>query len=115
MTPKNPDGESEDARMRALFGESPRPPMGDEEFVGVVMRRVHETRAFDTVRRNAVAIGTVALTGAVLWPFKAAIGTALSLTTMKYAADLPMLGSGAGALLIAAAASVAALAYAERG
>ena len=107
--------ESEDARMRALFGESSRPPMGDEEFVGAVMGRVHEARASDAVRRNAIAIATVALAGAVLWPFKAAIGTAFTLTTMKYAADLPMLSGGATALLIAAAASVAALAYAERG
>ena len=107
--------ESEDARMRALFGESGRPPMGDEEFVGALMGRVHEARASDAVRRNAIAIATVALAGAVLWPFKAAIGTAFTLTTLKYAADLPMLSGGATALLIAAAASVAALTYAERG
>ena len=82
--------ESEDARMRALFGQSKRPPIGDEEFVGAVMGRVHEARASNAVRRNAISIATVALAGAVLWPFKAAIGTALTLTTLKYAADQPV-------------------------
>lgn len=107
--------ESEDARMRALFGDAGRPPMRDEEFVGAVMGRVRDVRVADAVRRNAVAVGLVALVGATLWPFKAAIGTALTLTTLRYAADLPMLSGSATALLIAAAASVAALAYAERG
>ena len=107
--------ESEDARMRTLFGESPRPPMGDDEFVHAVMYRVHEVRASDKVRRNALAMGSVALAGAVLWPFKSAIGTALTLGAVRFVPDLPMLSGGATALLIAAAASVAALAYAERG
>ncbi len=107
--------ESEDARMRALFGESPRPPMGDDEFVRSVMTRVHEVRTSDKVRRNALAIGVVAVAGAILWPFKSALGTALALSAVRFAPDLPMLSGGATALLIAAAASVAALAYAERG
>ncbi len=107
--------ESEDARMRALFGESPRPPMGDEEFVRSVMARVQEVRTSDKVRRNAVAIGSLAVAGAVLWPFKSAIGTAFTLTAGKYVPDLSMLSGGATALIIAGAASLAALAYAERG
>ena len=107
--------ESEDARMRALFGESPRPPMGDDEFVHSVMARVEAVRTSDKVRRNATAIGVVALGGALLWPFKSAIGAALTLSAVRFAPDLPMLSGSATALLIAAAASVAALAYAERG
>ena len=107
--------ESEDARMRALFGESTRPPMGDDEFVRAVMIRVNEARTSDKARRGAVAIGSIALIGAVLWPYKAALATAFTLTAAKYVPDLSMLGGGATALLIAAAASVAALAYAERG
>jgi hypothetical protein len=107
--------ESEDARMRALFGEMQRPPMGDEDFVRSVMGRVQEVRVSSRVRRNAMAIGGVALLGAVLWPFKGAIGAAITLSAARYAVDLPMLSSGGAALLIAAAASLAALAYAERG
>jgi hypothetical protein len=107
--------ESEDARMRALFGESQRPPMGDDEFVHAVMYRIQEVRVSGKVRRNALALGAVALTGALLWPFKSAIGTAITLSAVRFAPDLPMLSSSATALLIAAAASIAALAYAERG
>lgn len=105
----------EDARMRALFGASARPPMGDEMFVQAVMGRVHEARAVDKGRRNALAIGGMALLGAVLWPFKAALGTGLTLTAARYAPDFSMLNSGASALLIAGVAAVAAWAYAERG
>lgn len=107
--------ESEDARMRALFGEMQRPPMGDEDFVRSVMGRVQDVRVSSRVRRNAMAIGGAALLGAVLWPFKGAIGAAITLSAARYAVDLPMLSSGGAALLIAAAASLAALAYAERG
>lgn len=107
--------ESEDARMRALFGTSVRPPMGDEAFVASVMGRVREAKAVDATRRSAVAIGGIALMGAVLWPYKAALATGLTLTAARYAPDLSMLSGGATALLIAAVASVGAWAYAERG
>jgi len=107
--------ESEDARMRALFGEASRPPMGDEDFVQSVMGRVEDARASAKVRSSAMALGTIAIGCAVLWPFKAAIATAIALPLEKYAASLPMLSAGATGLLIAAAASVAALVYAERG
>jgi hypothetical protein len=89
--------------------------MGDEAFVVAVMGRVEEARASDKVRRQAVTLGAVALAGAVLWPFKGPIEAALSLTATRFAGDLSAFGGGASALLIAAAASLAAWAYAERG
>lgn len=101
--------------MRALFGESPRPPMGDEAFVAQVMGRVQDAKAVRNVQRSTAALGAAALGVAVLWPYKAALGTGLALSLSRVTADLPMLSGSAGALLIAAAASLAALAYAERG
>lgn len=106
--------EGEDARMRALFGEAPRPPMGDEEFVSRVMGRVAEAKASRNVQRSTAAVGVGALALAVLWPYKAAIATALTLSVPRMTADLPMLSNSASALLIAAVAGLAALAYAER-
>jgi hypothetical protein len=111
MTPE----ESEDAKMRALFGEVARPPMGDEEFVSRVMGRVEEAKASRKVQRSTAALGFAGLAVAVLWPYKAALETGLALSVARLSADLPMLSSGAGALLVAAAVSLAALAYAERG
>lgn len=107
--------ESEDARMRALFGEASRPPMGDEDFVQSVMGRVEEAKASAKVRSSAIALGGIAIASAMLWPFKAAILTALTLPLEKYVASAPMLGAGATAMLIAVAASAAGLVYAERG
>lgn len=107
--------ESEDAKMRALFGEASRPPMGDEDFVRSVMVRVEEAKASRKVRSSALALGTIAMGAALLWPFKAAIATALVLPIEKYAASMPMLGAGATGMLIAVAASAAGLVYAERG
>ncbi len=107
--------ESEDAKMRALFGDASRPPMGDEEFVAAVMGRVEEARASGKVRSSAIALGVIAVTSALLWPFKAAITTALVVPLARYVPDTSMLGAGATAMLIAVAASAAALVYAERG
>jgi hypothetical protein len=107
--------ESEDAKMRALFGDASRPPMGDEDFVRSVMVRVEEAKASRKVQSSAVALGVIAVTAAVLWPFKTAIATAFVLPLERYAADLPMLGATATAMLIALAASAAGLVYAERG
>lgn len=107
--------ESEDARMRALFGEAPRPPMGDEDFVRSVMVRVEEAKASRKVRSSAVALGGIALGCAVLWPFKAAIATALMVPLTKYVPDASMLGAGTTVMLIAIIASAAGLVYAERG
>jgi hypothetical protein len=106
--------ESEDARMRALFGDVVRPPMGDEDFVRSVMGRVQEVQASEKARRGAVAVGGIALMGAVLWPFKDAIGAAITLSAVKFAPDVAMLGGGASALIVAAVASLAAWAYVER-
>lgn len=107
--------ESEDAKMRALFGEVSRPPMGDEDFVAGVMARVDDAKASRKVQSSALALGAIALGAAVLWPFKAAIATALLVPLEKYAAVLPSMGAGATAMLIAVAASAAGLVYAERG
>jgi uncharacterized membrane protein len=110
-----PHEDLEDARMRALFGDMSRPPMGDEAFVAQVMGRVEEVKSARKVQRGTVALGVAALGVAVLWPYKAALGTGLTLSLSAATVDLPMLSGSAGALLIAAAASLAALAYAERG
>jgi hypothetical protein len=110
-----PHENNEDARMRALFGDTSRPPMADEVFVARVMGRVEEAKAVRKVQRGAMAMGAAALGVAVLWPYKAALETGLTLSLSAATVDLPMLSSSAGALLIAAAASLAALAYAERG
>lgn len=107
--------ESEDARMRALFGQADAPPMGDEAFVGAVMGRVREEKAARTLQRQVGALGLVAMAGALLWPYKAAIGTGLTLTLARYVPDAAVIGGSASALVIAAVASLAALAYAERG
>ncbi|KAF0176555.1 MAG: hypothetical protein FD124_220 [Alphaproteobacteria bacterium] len=107
--------ESEDAKMRALFGDASRPPMGDEDFVAAVMGRVEEVRASEKVRSSAFALGVIAVISAVLWPFKAAIATALVVPLTRYVPDTSMLGAGATAMLIAVTASAAALVYAERG
>lgn len=109
------EGESEDARMRALFGQVDAPPMGDEAFVGAVMGRVREEKAARSVQRQVGAFGLAAMAGALLWPYKAAIGTGLTLTLARYVPDAATVGGGASALIIAAAASLAALVYAERG
>lgn len=110
MTPE----ESEDARMAALFGDLPRPPMGDEDFVRSVMGRVQEARVDAAIRRNAIGLGVIAATAGLLWPFKSAIVTAVTLPLAKYLPSMPAMSAGATGLLIAAVASVAALAYAER-
>jgi hypothetical protein len=107
--------ESEDAKMRALFGEASRPPMGDEDFVAAVMGRVDEVKASQKMRSSAFALGFIAAGCAVLWPFKAAIATALTVPLTQFAPDTSMLGAGTTAMLIAVAASAAALVYAERG
>jgi hypothetical protein len=107
--------ESEDAKMRALFGEASRPPMGDEDFVAAVMGRVDEIKASEKVRSSAIAMGFIAAGCALLWPFKAAITTALVVPLARFVPDTSMLGAGATAMLIAVAASAAALVYAERG
>jgi len=107
--------ESEDAKMRALFGEASRPPMGDEEFVQGVMARVDEAKASRKVRSSALALGSVALGVAILWPFKGAIVTALTLPLARYVPEPSMLSAGTTAMLIAVAASAAGLVYAEKG
>jgi hypothetical protein len=107
--------ESEDAKMRALFGDASRPPMADEEFVRTVMVRVEAAKASHSVRSSAMALGTLALGCAVLWPFKASIATALAAPVVKVLPDASMLGAGATAMLVALAASAAGLVYAERG
>jgi len=107
--------ESEDAKMRALFGEASQPPMGDEDFVQGVMARVDEVKASQKARSSALALGTVAVGMAILWPFKAAIVTALTVPLVKYVPDVSMLSAGSTAILIAVAASAAGLVYAERG
>lgn len=107
--------ESEDAKMRALFGEASRPPMGDEEFVQGVMARVDEATAARKVRSSAVALGGIALGVALLWPFKAAIVTALTVPLARYVPDMSMVSAGTAAMCIAVAASAVGLVYAERG
>ncbi|MDX2234370.1 MAG: hypothetical protein NW200_07715 [Hyphomonadaceae bacterium] len=100
--------------MRALFAQGARPPMGDEDFVQSVMTRVQDVRAADKVRRNVAVLGATAFAGAVLWPFRDALGAGITLSMARFAHDVPMLSGGATALLIAAAATLAALAYTER-
>lgn len=105
----------DDRALEALFAEAPRPPMGDEAFVGVVMGRV---AAFETRKkgsRQAVGLGLFGLTaGAMILNYGEIIG-AFNNAFAGYAAQLPALGAGGSAALIAMAVAAAGWLYAERG
>jgi hypothetical protein len=104
-----------DARLAALFGDAPRPPMGDEAFVRGVSGRVAE---IERGRRNrlTIAAGLALAAGAVALMVNgpSAVG-ALADSFAGYLQYAHQLGGGASALLLAAALSAVGWAYAERG
>jgi predicted cation transporter len=107
--------DEKDVAMRALFGDVPRPPLGDEAFVRSVMTGVERDKSARAVSRNAAAIGGTALLGAMLWPVREPLGLAFVAGLEQGAANLPTVSAGALSLIIAAVVSAAAWVYAERG
>lgn len=104
-----------DARMAALFGAAPRPPMGDEAFVRGVSAGVER---IEHGRRNRLAMAAGLALAAGATALMANGPMAIGMLADSYAGYMQyahQLGGGASALLLAAALSAFGWAYAERG
>ena len=111
MNGREPD---DDARLRALFAEGERPPLGDEAFVRRVMAPV-EAHAVQAKAWRSAAIPAAAAFGlAVIWPFLGPVGAMLGQAAQPILQNAPMMGAGGLSALMALAAAGGAWLYAER-
>lgn len=107
-------GADAEARLRALFGEADRPPMGDERFTAAVMQRVEADVGRRKQRRLAWAAGLGSLTAAVVIPnLGSGLGDVVGAFNTAFA-WAPAAGPGAATLVFVALAAAAGWAVAER-
>lgn len=105
----------DDLALKALFADAPRPPMGDEDFVAGVMGRVETYEVRRKSRWQAAGLGALGLTaGVVILNYGDIIGV-FNDAFAAYAAQLPAIGAGGSAALIAMAVAAGGWLYAERG
>jgi hypothetical protein len=109
-----PDDAGADARLRALFGEMDRPPLGDERFTAAVMQRVAAAANTHRQLRLAWAAGLGSLAVAFVAPhLGAGLGEVIAAVNTAFA-WAPVVGSSAATLVLIGLAAAAGWAVAER-
>jgi hypothetical protein len=103
-----------DARLRALFADTPKAPMGDEAFVAKIMRRTEAEAQRKRAFVSAGAMGLVGLLAAALIPHLGTIGPQIALAFLKSAPSAPEVSAQSMVLVGALVAAGAGWLYAER-
>ena len=106
------DEDRDDAMMRALFAEAPRPPMADERFVGRVMEKVGARRAAAQTQASYITWAGVTAAAVLFLTNGATIIAELSRAAMSVGGD--SLQSGSITLMLAGLAAGGAYLLTQR-